>query len=118
MKDGIVFVNYKVTSYLGAENKDSLQQSRLIVQRQEEQKLAISKVQGIGFFSKNISCASIHCLNVCLKTYTSNNSPCGMTVWVNLDPAVGAMVLQWMLYFRPSIAIVFDRPKRPSFAAL
>lgn len=35
---------------------------------------------------------------------------------VNLDAATGTIVLQWILYFFPSIASVFDNPRSPSFA--
>jgi hypothetical protein len=41
-----------------------------------------------------------------------------MTVSVILDPAIGAIVLHLMLFFRPSIAKVFDKPRAPSFAEI
>lgn len=41
-----------------------------------------------------------------------------MTVSVILDPADGAMALQVILYFRPSIASVLLRPTNPSFAEI
>lgn len=44
--------------------------------------------------------------------------PGGMTVSVSRDPATGAIVLQWMLYLRPSIAKVLASPSKPSLAAL
>jgi hypothetical protein len=43
--------------------------------------------------------------------------PSGMTVAVRREPATGAMVLQEMLYLRPSIASVLASPSIPNFAA-
>ena len=40
----------------------------------------------------------------------------GSTVSVMRDPAMGAMALTWMFFLRPSMARVFERPTRPSFA--
>jgi hypothetical protein len=40
-----------------------------------------------------------------------------MTVSVRRDPAVGAIVLQKMLFFLPSIASVLDSPNKPNLAA-
>ena len=45
-----------------------------------------------------------------------NDSPGGRTVSVILEPALGATVLQWILYFCPSIASVLENPTRPSLA--
>ena len=43
--------------------------------------------------------------------------PCGQTVLVRREPAIGAIVLQRMLFFWPSRANVLDRPSKPSLAA-
>ena len=45
-------------------------------------------------------------------------TPGGITVSVILDPAIGAIVLHLMLFFWPSIAKVFDKPRAPSFAEI
>lgn len=44
--------------------------------------------------------------------------PGGKISSVSLDAAVGTIALQWILFFLPSIAIVLQRPTKPSLAAL
>lgn len=44
--------------------------------------------------------------------------PGGKISSVSLDAAVGTITLQLILFFLPSIAIVLQRPTRPSLAAL
>ncbi len=41
-----------------------------------------------------------------------------MTVSVRREPAVGAIVLQWMFSLRPSMASVLDSPSKPSLATV
>ena len=48
--------------------------------------------------------------------HTAPHLPGGSTSFVILEKAVGAMVLQLMLYFLPSMARVLFRPTRPSLA--
>lgn len=44
--------------------------------------------------------------------------PGGRIPWVRREPAIGTIVLQWMLYLPPSSATVLLKPTRPSLAAL
>lgn len=47
-----------------------------------------------------------------------NVVPGGKISSVSRDAAVGTITLQLILFFLPSIAIVLQRPTRPSLAAL
>ena len=50
--------------------------------------------------------------------YSESNLPGGKIPLVSRDPAIGTIVLQWILYFLPSKASVLHKPRRPNLAAL